>query len=256
MILRLDPEVDHQQIVFLSYFFDHALDGAIVSNLILLRSFSVPRISELLDATEVFYRSGPRRAAGIARAVAELAMHGYASARGAEVIARMNKAHGRYETHNEDYVYVLSRFVLEPVWWAERFGRRPMVNQEKLALFYFWREVGRRMNVEGFPADYPQLAAFSRDFERAHCRPTAAGHRLFLALQEALLGWFPRPLRPGLRRFFPCVIEATLRRNLCIADPPSLLERLVTGLLRTRWALSRWLPPRTVPYRPFVPLVD
>ncbi len=256
MILRLDPELDHQQIVFLSYFFDHAFDAAIVSNLILLRSFSVPRISALLDATEVFYRFGPHRVTGIARAVAELALHGYESARGAGVIARMNKVHGRYDTHNEDYVYVISRFALEPVWWAERFGLRPMVNQEKLALFYFWREVGRRMNVEDFPANYPELAAFSHDFERAHCRPVAANHRLFLALQEALLGWFPRPLRPGLRRCFPCVIEPALRRNLGIPDPPTLLERAVMGLLRSRRPLSRWLPPRTVPYQPYVRLVD
>ena len=37
----------------------------------------------------------------------------------------MNRIHGRFEISNEDFVYVLSSFVFEPIRWNARFGWRP-----------------------------------------------------------------------------------------------------------------------------------
>jgi len=33
----------------------------------------------------------------------------------------------------------------------DRFGWRPMMQHEKLAQFYFWRELGRYMNIRNIP---------------------------------------------------------------------------------------------------------
>ena len=45
--------------------------------------------------------------------------------------------------------------VFEPIRWKARFGWRPLMETEKLAPFYFWREVGRRMAIKDLPdADY------------------------------------------------------------------------------------------------------
>ena len=255
-IEHMDPVIDHQRIVFMSFFFEFPFNALVVSNLILLRSFSVPRISELLDATALFYGQGQSRCEGLARAIAQLVMYGYDSAHGRALIQGMNKAHGRYDTNNDDYMYLLSLFVLEPVSWTDRFGWRPMHEREKLALFYFWREVGRRMNVERFPASYSELEKFSNDFERANCRAELTNHRLFLALQDVWLGWFPALLRPGLSQVFPCLLEESLRRNLMAPDPPGMLAKFVTRLLRLRGVTCRWLPHRKQPFHPFVRLVE
>jgi hypothetical protein len=256
LIRRMNPAIDHQRIVFMSFFFDFPFDGFVVSNLILLRSFSVPRISMLLDATGVFYRQGQSRLARLVRAVAQLIMCGYDSARGLGIIRGMNATHDRYDTNNDDYLYVLSRFVVEPVCWTNRFGWRPMIKHEKLALYYFWREVGRRMNVERFPASYAELEEFSKEFERAHCRPETTNHRLFLALEDIWLGRCPAVLRPGLRHVFRCLLGQSLRRDLMAPDPPGIIAGVVTRLVRLRKLTCRWLPPRRVPFHPLVRLVE
>ena len=77
--------------------------------------------------------------------------HGYDSERGRAAIARMNEIHGRFQIRNEDFLYVLSTFVFEPIRWNERFGWRRMTEKERVALFHFWREVGGRMNIQDIP---------------------------------------------------------------------------------------------------------
>ena len=52
----------------------------------------------------------------------ELVKHGYSSTRGAQMIARMNAIHGGFAIRQEDYVYVLTSFMFEPIRWNARFG--------------------------------------------------------------------------------------------------------------------------------------
>ena len=66
----------------------------------------------------------------------------------------MNRLHGRFEIANDDFLYVLSTFVFEPIRWNERFGWRRYVEQERLGTFHYWREVGRRMAIKDIPATF------------------------------------------------------------------------------------------------------
>ncbi len=67
---------------------------------------------------------------------------GYDSPEGRRAIRRMNQIHGRFEISNDDFLYVLSSFVFEPIRWNARFGWRPLIEAERLASFHFWLEVG------------------------------------------------------------------------------------------------------------------
>jgi hypothetical protein len=58
--------------------------------------------------------------------VSEIIENGFDSPRGGRAIARMNALHGRFRIANEDFLYVLSTFVFEPIRWNERFGWRRM----------------------------------------------------------------------------------------------------------------------------------
>jgi hypothetical protein len=60
----------------------------------------------------------------------------------------MNQLHRRWNIDNEDFLYVLSTFVFEPTRWHQQYGWRTPSEIEKRANFYFWREVGRRMNIQ------------------------------------------------------------------------------------------------------------
>jgi hypothetical protein len=79
--------------------------------------------------------------------VSEITEHGYDNERGRAAIERINALHGRFRISNGDFLYVLSSFIYEPIRWIARFAWRPMREHERLALFYFWREVGQRMSI-------------------------------------------------------------------------------------------------------------
>jgi hypothetical protein len=252
-ILRLDPERDHQQIVFLSCCYDFPFDVVVISNLILLRSFAAPRIAAVAEASGRFSHRGTERGLEMATTIGILVGHGYDSGPGEAVIARMNQAHRHYQDRNEDFLYVLSRLVLELEDWTARFGWRATVEQERQALFHFWREVGRRMHVRDIPPSYQALRRYSDWYEERHCRPSEAGHRVYKALEGVWLASCPLPLWPAFRLAIPSLLDESLRHNLGLPRLPPLRSAVV-GLVRLCAHARAWLPPHRRPFPPFMRL--
>src|SRR5207253_141301 len=159
-IRQLDPGADHQRIVLLSTRCDFPFDTTRALEFALFRTFCVPSISALLHRTGEFERRAQKRYDDTDLIVSELLEWGYDSERGRAAMRRMNQLHARFAIANDDFLYVLSTFVFEPIRWNARFGWRPLCSQERLALFYFWREVGRRMNLKELPASYEAFEAY------------------------------------------------------------------------------------------------
>ena len=167
-ILRLDPLRDHQRIVYLSNAFEFPFDITRALEFALFRTYAVPTIGALLDRTGEFGKRAQKRYDDTDLILSQIYEFGYDSERGREALRRMNTIHGRFQISNEEFLYVLSTFVFEPARWVARFGWRELVEQERLAFFHFWREVGRRMNIREIPADYEDFKRFNVAYERAH----------------------------------------------------------------------------------------
>jgi hypothetical protein len=159
-ILGLDAKTDHQRIVFLSSCYDFPFDTTRALEFALFRTFCVPSISALLDRTGEFQHRAQKRYDDTDILVSELIEWGYDSERGKRALLRINQLHGRFTIANEDFLYVLSTFIYEPIRWNRRFGWRLMCEQERLALFYFWRQIGRRMKISQLPDDYDAFERF------------------------------------------------------------------------------------------------
>jgi len=246
-IRRLDPERDHQRIVFLSSCYDFPFDTTRALELALFRTFAVPRIAALLDRTGEFRLRAQRRYDDTDIIVSELIEWGYDSDRGRRALRRMNRLHGRFAIANDDFLYVLSTFVYEPIRWNARFGWRPMCEPERLGYFWFWREVGRRMGIRDIPADPVAFERFNREYERRHYRFTEAGHRVATATRELFVGWFPRPLAPVVRSVIHALLDDALLDAFGFPRPSSAMGRLAPAALRLRARLLRRLPPRRRP---------
>ena len=169
-IQSLDPERDHQRIVFLSKSYDFAFDTTRALEFALYRTYCVPSISALLDRTGEFRLRPQKRYDDTDLIVSTLMEWGYDSEQGRAALRRMNQIHGRFEIANDDLLYVLSTFVFEPIRWNARFGWRPLCDQERQAYFLFWHEVGWRMNIREIPATYESFERFNVDYERVHFR--------------------------------------------------------------------------------------
>ena len=179
--------------------------------------------------------------------VSELLEWGYDSERGKRALRRLNQLHGRFTIANEDFLYVLSTFIFEPIRWNGRFGWRLLCEQERLGYFYFWREVGRRMNIRDIPVSYDVFERFNKDYEREHYRFTEANRRVGAATRELFASWFPRFLAPVVRSAIYALLDDRLIEAFGFPQPSRLMRRLVPGALRLRAGFVRLLPPPNKP---------
>ena len=213
----------------------------------LFRTFASPRIGALLHATGEFAQRTQKRYDDTDLLVSELVENGYDGERGRAAIARMNAIHARFAIANDDFLYVLSTFVFEPIRWNARFGWRPMSPSEKLGWFWFWRGVGERMAIAELPDDYAAFERFNVDYERDRFRFTEANRSVALATREMFAGWFPALLRPVVRRAIAGLLDEPLRRAFGLAAAPRWLVAATTAALKGRAALLRALPKRRRP---------
>jgi hypothetical protein len=179
--------------------------------------------------------------------VSELMDYGYDSERGKRALRRMNQIHGRFAIRNEDFQYVLSTFVYEPIRWIDKYGWRTLCEQEKLAMFYFWREVGRRMNIKDLPESYTAFEQFNVAYERDHYQYADSNHRVGRATVEMFMSWMPAFLRPLGRRAMYALMEDRLIECFGFPRPSRSMRWLVHAGLKSRAWLLRWLPLRRRP---------
>jgi ER-bound oxygenase mpaB/B'/Rubber oxygenase, catalytic domain len=247
-IEQLDPERDHQRIVFLSTRFAFPFDTTRALEIALFRTFGVPSISALLDRTGEFGNRAQKRYDDTDIIVSELMEWGYDSDRGKRALLRMNQLHGRFNIANSDFLYVLSTFVFEPIRWNRRFGWRLMCDREKQAMYQFWREVGVRMNIKEIPPTYEEFERYSSEYERKHYQFSEANRRVGSATVAMFASWFPRLAAPLVRRAIYAMLDDTVIEAFGFPRPSRLMRSVVASSLRLRGMAVRLLPKRRRPH--------
>jgi hypothetical protein len=247
-IQRLDPVTDHQRIAFLTSLHEFPWDTTRSLELALFRAFAVAKGTTLLAGTGEFTTRTQKRYDDTVLILAEILEHGYDSERGRAALRRMNQMHGRYAIPNDEFLYVLSTFVFEPIRWNERFGWRPLHRNEKLASFYFWREIARRMAIKDLPADYETFERYHDEFAREHYRFAPENRALATATRDLFLGWYlPKALWPLGRPFVHAMMDDQLLDAVGLPRPHPAVRRFTEGAVRLRSRIVRRLPPRRRP---------
>lgn len=237
---KQDPKRDHvaicQQLV--GYEFPWEISRAL--ELALLRTFCNPRIAHLLNRTGEFVHRPQKRYDDTGLLMGHIMKWGYDSPQGEAAIAQMNRIHRRYRICNEDFLYVLSVLIYEPVRWNARYGWRAFTDTEKQALFYFWRAVGDRMQIQAIPETYAAFQQFNQAYEAAHFRYSEDNAAIGRALIALIRSWLPTALRPLVPPLVSTLVDDRIRQSLGWAAPHPLLESAVQGGFRLRrWLLKR-----------------
>jgi len=243
-ILRLDPVADHKRITHLVVCYEFPFDTTRALELAFFRTYAVPAIGERLDATREFAARAQKRYDDTDLIVSTIVEDGYDSPTGQAALRRMNQIHGRFEIANDDFLYVLSNFVFEPVRWTDRFGWRRMVENERLGIFHCWREIGRRMAITSIPDTYEEFERFNLEYERTRFAYSDGGHRVAVATREMFLSWFPGLPRPLGRRAIHALLDEPLLDALGLPHPTAAERRVVEASLRARGRALRVFPPR------------
>jgi hypothetical protein len=246
-IRTLDPEQDCRRIVFLDSFYEFPFDTARALELAFFKTFAVPSIASLLDSTGEFRQRGQKRYDDTDLLLSAFSEDGWDGPLGKRALRRMNQIHGRFEIANQDYLYVLSAMVLEPLRWNERFGWRRMIEAERLAQFHFWGEIGRRMAIRDLPDSLDELERLNLEAERTRFAPTEAGRRVARSQLNVFLDWFPwLPKRLGARAI-SALLEERVVHVLGLPRATAAERRAAELALRLRARALRPLPPRRRP---------
>ena len=248
-ILSLDPAVDYQRIAYLMATHEFPFDTTRSLEFALFRTYAVPAIGCLLAHTREFIDRTQKRYDDTDLILSEIVENGLDSDRGKAAFRRMNRMHGHHHPiENDAFLYVLSTFIFEQIRWNARFGWRLMTEKERLGLFYFWREVGRRMGIRDLPATYREYEQFNIDYERTRFQFTKGGQRVAASTRDLFIGWFlPKWCYPAVRPFIYALLDDPLREAFRFPKAPALVAAMTRASLRARAFALRFFPERTRP---------
>jgi len=170
--------------------------------------------------------------------------------RGSLALARMNWLHARYNISNDDYLFTLSLFVIEPITWARRYGWRPLSPLECQAYFVVWSEIARRMDIKDVPGTLDGLIAWSKAYADAKMVPAKTNHLVATLTTQELVAAVPAAL--GLRDFVArltiCVLDEQTRVAMMQPEQPTYMHAMVGAALRAAAFAQRHLClPRAAP---------
>ena len=247
-LAALDPEKDYEEIAYLLQCYEFPWDYERALEFALFRTYAVPSISSLLYKTGEFLARPRKRYDDTELILYEITENGFDSERGRAALRRMNQMHGRFPITNEDFLYVLSTFVFEPIRWIDRFGWRTLRENEKQGLFQFYRELGRRMAIKDIPNDIASFEQYNIDYELTHFRYAEVNYHIGSATRDLLLGFYLQKFFwPFGKLFINAMMDDPLCESFGFYKPPALFQQFTQNVLRLRGKLIRYFPERHSP---------
>jgi hypothetical protein len=250
-IEQLDPAVDFDEIIGLTAYHEFPWEYVQGTSIAFMRDYGVPSISDLLDRTGRFEHDGQKRYDDTVLIGQEAVAHGIDSPRAHATIRRLNGIHGHYGIPNHEFRYVLATTLVGPKRFIDRYGYRALHPHEVEAMTRVTTRLGELMGIKDLPTSYAAYERLLDDYEAEHFAQHPANTRVAEASIRIVVGWYPRPLRPLLRRVLIAMLDEPLRVALDLPAQPAWLVRALDLGLRVRARVIRSLPPRAAnaPYR-------
>ena len=230
--------------------------------LALLRSYSIPSISQLLESTGGFTDpvGGAKRYADLIVLFAEFVQQDYATDGWVRALARVNCIHAPYERsgkiQNSHNLYTMALIAREPIRLMSKWEWRAFSETEKCAMGVWWAKVAEAMGISWEGLVKPttpdgkwrngiewleSVWQWAEEYEAEYMMPAPANHVLVDATIGLLLYLVPSSLNGWAEKAVLTLMDQKLRHATLYPDPPRWLEKLVHGLMRIRGLLIRHL---------------
>lgn len=247
LISSMDPVRDAVALSKLTLFVEFPLLSRKALEFSLFKTFAIPSISKLLAATRQFSPATVnKRYDDTDILIQEFLVNHVDSSRGSRALRRLNFIHGRFNISNQDFLYTLSTFILEPKRFASKFGYRDWTEKETTANFVVWRDIGTRMGIQHIPNTVNEVERFSLQYEAEKMVYSDSNREIGDATLNFLLSILPACFRPGVRRIIYCLFEDRLVDAMDYPHQPYWLILVVEAVLKVCvGSFVRWfLPPR------------
>lgn len=243
----LDPETDYVEIYQNLALYEFTWDLTQALSFALFRTYAVPSIGRLLDETGAFTGAVQKRYDDTALLLEAPFVHGFDSESGKAALRRINQMHRMYDISNDDFLYVLSTFVVVPKRWLDDYGWRALTDTELRASVNYYRTLGKHMGIKDIPETYDAFMHLMDDYERAHFDFDAGGRRVADSTLQLMTTFYPRPLRKPVELFSRGLMDQPLLDAFAYADPGPVVRRLSVGAMKVRARLLRLTPSNRVP---------
>jgi hypothetical protein len=250
-IERLDPTVDFDDLLNLTAYHEFPWEYVQGTSIAFMRDYGVPSISDLLDRTGRFEHEGQKRYDDTVLIGFEAVVDGIDSDRGHAAVRHLNGIHGHYGIPNHEFRYVLATTLVGPKRFIDRYGFRPLHPHEVEAMTRVTTRFGELMGIKDLPSTYADYERLLDDYEAERFATDPSNTRVAEASIRIVTNWYPRLLRPLMRRVTIAMLDDPLRVALGLPRQPAWLCRSLDLALRLRGRLIRFLPPRAAdkPYR-------
>ena len=196
------------------------------------QTYGVPSVSSLLVATGQLadVETASKRVADTGVLLLEFALNEPTSERTIQAIARMNYLHAGYKKAgkitNDDLLYTLSLFALEPARWVRKYEWRNLTELELCACGTYWKSMGDAMNISY--SDLPsanlgwkdglqwldEMEAWSLKYEGAYMVPAATNKQLADSHFEIICINVPASLLSPCKRVISVMLGERLRKAM------------------------------------------
>ncbi|KAI1425009.1 hypothetical protein F5Y12DRAFT_714670 [Xylaria sp. FL1777] len=232
----------------------------------LFKTYSIPSISGLLATTRQFGRPGDikatsKRAADTSVLLTNMIMRPPGSPQANLAVARTNYLHNIYRRagrlSNDDMLYTLSLFTLQPMRWTAIYDWRPLSDMERCSIatcFKVWGE-DLQITYEALPSHskgwtdalhwVEELDNWSRKYEESHVEASDTNVEVVNATRELMLCQIPRSLHAVVWGIVAILLGPRVRKAMRVPDPPYGLELAFDSMITLRKYILRYAcPPR------------
>ncbi|PWY98509.1 hypothetical protein BCV70DRAFT_201818 [Testicularia cyperi] len=165
-------------------------------------------------------------------------------------LARVNFLHGRWgkKISNDDLLYTLSVFFIEPPKWIDAYEWRKTSELEKEAIFSLYYHIGRCMGITNIPDSRADFIEWSVRYEEDQMVYTKTNQEVAQHTVNLLLYSLPRFAHGFARNLIASIMDERLRAAMGFPAAPSWVVHFKNIFFASRAVFVRYMMmPRSKP---------
>lgn len=223
---------------------DMPIDFLLAGELAQIQTFVIPSISRLLHRTKQYENAGTKRLDDTRAILTECMADTVHSNRGQTMVKQLNFIHSHYQISNDDYLYTLALFMVEPVRWCETFGYRRLSDSEKQALYLEFRDLGEAMNIQQIPPDFYAVKRWYEHYRRKHMAFDPANRAVTEGLIRGMQQMMPAGIQPLTNPLLRVLVLTMINDDealqaLGIKPPSKAVQGVLRGVMKLRARFAR-----------------
>ena len=197
----------------------------------ILRSLTIAKLVDRLYVNSRLSQQTYDRLFRTRQLIRTLILYGPNSPQSKAVINVINHSHKTVNADNEDFLYVLSSFFLEPLRWNSVYGTISVSHEDTRELILFWRNIGYQLNIRDLFDNFNDWTEFQSDYERRYMKYSDYGHQLAIkSIDELCLQAIPFGFRRVAKQLLYGTIDENVREALGLPTshfPVSLILKTI-----------------------------